>query len=45
MDAGTGVHKLCLRVQHVGDLNTKWQQQGVLDRACDLLKNGQSSMK
>jgi hypothetical protein len=38
-----GVHDLCLRVRCVGDSNTKWQQQGVLGGAHNLLENRWSS--
>ena len=38
-----GVHNLCLGVWHVGDSNMKWQWQGVLGRAHNLLENEQSS--
>jgi len=38
-----GVHNLCLGVWHVGDSNMKWQWQGVLRRAHNLLENEQSS--
>ena len=37
MNAQSGVHKLCLMVQHVGDSDTNWQQQGALSRAHNLL--------
>ena len=36
---------MCLGVQHADDSNMKWQQQGVLHKAHNLLKSGQSSTR